>query len=290
MMFATPSPMHQHQQSSFTSPPSAATAASPFTPVRPSPLSPRRASTTSRPLTMTTTSPTSPSPSQFQFQFQFQFQPHQNQDPSATTPTANASATANSQWSPSLVPSPQPQHPSPSQSYAHRYATKISNPLAHQPRSYTASSSPTARSTRRNAFLNRIKRERDAGRFDSRGEQLALMEHVAEEKRWGEAMRRRAEGLSEGLDVVDVDVDGEVDGGLGEDHGLSIEDELALDEYLRQEDAAQMGPWGPDLAAAPGQGNGYGAGSKDAGSFSDEEYDDIFMDLAQPSQDMDMSG
>lgn len=65
-------------------------------------------------------------------------------------------------------------------------------------------------------------------------------------------------------------------------------DEAALDEYLRQEDAAQMGPWGPDLAAGPGQENG--SGPTDAGSFSDEEYDDIFMDLALPSQDMDMSG
>lgn len=182
--------------------------------------------------------------------------------------------------------------------------------MAHQPRAYTASSSSTARSTRRNAFLNRVKQERDAGRFETRGEQLALMEHVAEEKRWGEAMRRRAEGLFAGLDDGGVDVDADVDGNVG-DEGLSVEgtlffslfsflflyewfvltfvlDEVALDEYLRQEDATQTGPWGPDLAP-PGQGGG-GFGPKDPGSFSDEEYDDIFMDLAQPSQDMDMSG
>ncbi|KAI9041220.1 uncharacterized protein KD926_007174 [Aspergillus affinis] len=322
MMFATPMPQQ------FV----------PFTPVRPSPLSPRRANTTpSRPMTTTTaaapaSSPTSPSPSQFSFQpqFQFQFQPT---DPSATTSTGTANPSpcpitnTNTQWSPSPSPStatafafsPQqtPTSPSPrtaQPTYAHRYATKISNPLSNQPRSYTASSSPTARSTRRNAFLNRIKQERDAGRFENRGEQLALMEHVAEEKRWGETMRRRAERLAAG--GLDLDFEGDVAQDEEQEVELSVEgtvslsppisfpsglsltfvfsdlDEIALEEYLRQEDAAHMGPWGSDHAAAmnPGQGGGYN-GSKDAGSFSDEEYDDIFMDLAQPpSQDMDMSG
>ena len=55
-----------------------------------------------------------------------------------------------------------------------------------------SSASPSAR---RNLFLNRVKRDRDDGRFGDRGEQLVLMEHVAEEKRWGEVMRRRAEEM-----------------------------------------------------------------------------------------------
>ncbi|KAK1145570.1 hypothetical protein N8T08_004128 [Aspergillus melleus] len=299
----------------------------PFTPVRPSPLSPRRANTTtSCPMTLTTTatasSPTSPSPSQsqsqsqfpFHPQFQFQFQPEQPAGPFALTSTSSSPSPSHSTSTTAFTFSPHQTPTSPSSprtatsTYAHRYATKISNPLLNQPRSYTASSTPTARSTRRNAFLNRIKRERDAGRFENRGEQIALMEHVAEEKRWGEVMRRRAERLAMGELDLDYDYeggDGDGDGDGAEDEGqgqeeveLSVEDEIALEEYLRQEDAAHMGPWGPgsgsDHAAAtdPSQiGQGGYNGSKDAGSFSDEEYDDIFMDLAQPpSQDMDMSG
>ncbi|KAH8426998.1 uncharacterized protein LDX57_004719 [Aspergillus melleus] len=302
MMFATP----MHQQ--FV----------PFTPLRPSPLSPRRANTTtSRPMTTTTTtasSPTSPSPSQsqsqFHFQPQFQFQPKQPTDPftlPSTSPSPSHSAFTFSPHQTPTSPSPRTSTATAPSTYAHRYATKISNPLHNQPRSYTASSTPTARSTRRNAFLNRVKRERDAGRFENRGEQLALMEHVAEEKRWGEVMRRRAERLAMGELELDYDYEGEGSGGgdvaegEGQEVELSVEDEIALEEYLRQEDAAHMGPWGSGsgsdhaVATDPGQlgqlGQGGNNGTKDGGSFSDEEYDDIFMDLAQPpSQDMDMSG
>jgi hypothetical protein len=60
----------------------------------------------------------------------------------------------------------------------------------------------------------------------------------------------------------------------------------ALDEYLEQEYALEM-----DFLERiqPAQNSVQGIA---ASSFSDDEYDDIFMDLADPSppQDMDMSG
>lgn len=68
---------------------------------------------------------------------------------------------------------------------------------------------------------------------------------------------------------------------------LVSEEELrALDEYLAEEQAMEMGMMGS--GSHPGHG--------ERTSFSDDEYDDIFMDLADripPSssgQDMDMSG
>lgn len=74
--------------------------------------------------------------------------------------------------------------------YAQRYAAKISSPLRN-----ISSISPAAREKRRDIFLSRVKRDREAGRFDARGEQLMMMEYVAEQKQWGEAMRRDAEGI-----------------------------------------------------------------------------------------------
>lgn len=177
-------------------------------------------------------------------------------------------------------------------------------------------------------FLNRVKRDRDDGRFGDRGEQLVLMEHVAEEKRWGEVMRRRAEEM---MGVVEEEEEEGYANGYGMSNFLPAlrwlmmrvltntylddVDAYALDEYL-QEQAAEMerleclsqqpqpqqhhhhGVF--DSGAPAGRGNG-GMNI----SFSDEEeYDDLFMDLAghdggpdipgssgvfAHSQDMDMS-
>lgn len=44
-------------------------------------------------------------------------------------------------------------------------------------------------------FLSRVKRDREAGRLDARGEQLMMMEYMAEQKQWGEIMSRRADGI-----------------------------------------------------------------------------------------------
>lgn len=49
--------------------------------------------------------------------------------------------------------------------------------------------------------MNRIKQDRDAGRFEARGEQFVLMEDVAEERRRREAMERRAERIMRGFGI-----------------------------------------------------------------------------------------
>lgn len=97
-----------------------------------------------------------------------------------------------------------------SPTYAQRYAT-LSNPLNNASRTYATSTSPSARTTRRTIFLNRVKAGRDTERFENRGEQLMMMEHVAEQKQWGELMRRRADGLMEAYQL-DEDAGEDMDG------------------------------------------------------------------------------
>ncbi|PYH41343.1 uncharacterized protein BP01DRAFT_360460 [Aspergillus saccharolyticus JOP 1030-1] len=169
--------------------------------------------------------------------------------------------------------------------FATRFASQIANPLTNAAsrtnRTYTGTSvSPAARNTRRNAFLNRIKRDREDGRFENRGEQLVLLEHVAEQRRWGEAMRRSA--VDEFEFAGGIGMDGQEDEAELPDEGEGGSD--ALDEYILELERD---------GAADAQGR-FNAG--EGSSFSDEEYDDIFMDLAGDtevgmvhSQDMDMS-
>ncbi|OJK05195.1 hypothetical protein ASPACDRAFT_38765 [Aspergillus aculeatus ATCC 16872] len=172
--------------------------------------------------------------------------------------------------------------------FAARYAAQIANPLANaaarSTRPYTGTSaSPAARTTRRNAFLNRVKRDRADGRFENRGEQLVLLEHVAEQKRWREAMRRSAVSeLGPGWDGLVEEEETERD-----DEGAGAEMD-ALDQYLLEQERGAF--------AEVGVESGFDAPAG-SGSFSDEDYDDIFMDLAGEtemegfahSQEMDMS-
>ncbi|KAL2803079.1 hypothetical protein BJX63DRAFT_425585 [Aspergillus granulosus] len=235
----------------------------PWTPTRPSPLSPRGSSASAT--TAITTTPIQ----QPQLQTQsppslFTFYPSP-----ASSPLRGPSDTTATSTSPN---------------YATRYTTTISKPLlAHSTkRTFTASNTPAARSARRNAFLNRVKQDRNTGRFEARAEQLAFMEGVAEQKEWDERMRRRAEVEALLPWEFGLEDEEEMYNGLPEDAEIQ-----ALDEYLEQEHALEM-----DLLEQmqhPPQDHTQGNA---AASFSDDEYDDIFMDLADPSpsQDMDMSG
>ncbi|GFG25213.1 hypothetical protein IFM61606_05147 [Aspergillus udagawae] len=188
-----------------------------------------------------------------------------------TNSTATATATTRS--------SPFSSRSRTSPTYAQRYAT-LSNPLNNASRTYATSTSPSARNTRRTVFLNRIKADRDAGRFENRGEQLMMMEHVAEQKQWGELMRRRADGLMEAYQLNE-DVREDMD-------GIDDADVRALDEYVSEEQAMETA-----LLETVHVPFGKTERTHDASSsFSDEEYDDIFMGLADQvpqSQDMDMS-
>ncbi|KAL4873498.1 hypothetical protein BDV12DRAFT_79372 [Aspergillus spectabilis] len=289
----------------------------PWTPARPSPLSPRRPS--SSPATTITTTPIqqpqfSQSPSSL-----FTFSPSPSPSPSridhSTTTISSRTRTSN--------PNSNPNATSPT--YATRYKTTISNPLlAHSTkRTHNASASPAARSVRRNAFLNRVKQDRESGRVEARAEQLAFLENVAEQKEWVEGMRRRADEIQArfGLGIEEEEY---LDGGMSSsrrlvyffqlDDGLvrslkltmiivATEAEIqALDEYLEQEHAFEMELLeGVESGPSPSNGNGQEHGIHQPGppnnttsSFSDDEYDDIFMDLADPSPpqdtDMDISG
>lgn len=119
-----------------------------------------------------------------------------------------------------------------------------------------------------------------------------LLEHANERKAWGEEMRRRAEGIVRGFGLDDVpDFEGQDEGegemgwegkGKGDD-----DDEAELDEYIRQERDMEMAL----LEGTPGMqvdGDGDGDGEAARSSFSDDEYEGIFMDLAD-TEGMDMS-
>ncbi|KAL4953841.1 hypothetical protein BDW69DRAFT_149849 [Aspergillus filifer] len=254
----------------------------PWTPARPSPLSPRRPSTAA-----TTTTPWMTPINQPQFQSPsstslFTFTPSPspsnkknqnlfNLDAQTTSPSTSSNFDANT-----ITTSPTPS--TQRSTYATRYTNIISNPLNKRP--LTSSSSPGARSVRRNAFLNRVKADRDVGRFEARSEHLAYIEGVAENKEYLEGMRRGAE-------------EAEVIEGEEEFENADDADILALDEYIAQERAAEM----ELLAQMEGADAQAQSDQAATASFSDDEYDDIFMDLADYSQpqsgrdmDMDMTG
>lgn len=59
-------------------------------------------------------------------------------------------------------------------------------------------------------FLNRVKNDRDAGRFEARGEQIMMMEHLADRRRWEEEMSHDMDSVV-GEFEVDVEEDGDGD-------------------------------------------------------------------------------
>lgn len=69
---------------------------------------------------------------------------------------------------------------------------------------------------------------------------------------------------------------------------LDEADPSALDEYISQEEALEMALRETSMAQGHRQ---YPVHNEHRASFSDDEYDDIFMTISDPapSQDMDMS-
>ena len=182
-----------------------------YTPARSSPLAPAP------------TWPMSPSPKRDAHNQPLNLSPTPDFSPTATasrqhqTPQTTAPATHSVSSSRTRT--------TPTTTYAQRYANTISNPLAAQrhnqratTRAHPASTSPSSRHKRRTLFLNRIKQERDAGRFENRAERFQLLEHVAERREWGEKMRRWAEEIVQGFGEeeqtgeMDMDMDSERDG------------------------------------------------------------------------------
>ncbi|KAJ5749183.1 uncharacterized protein N7511_010879 [Penicillium nucicola] len=162
-----------------------------------------------------------------------------------------------------------------------RYNDTIANPLKNAP--------SLARSKTRKMFLNRVRNERDSGRFEARGEQMMRMECLADRRRWEESMAADGE--------VMAGFDGEFEG-MGEDDMLpdsSVEmDEL--DEFILQEEALEMALRETQGAPVSGRVGALRGGDGGRIPFSDDEYDDIFMGLSDSQfeggnggQDMDMS-
>lgn len=55
-------------------------------------------------------------------------------------------------------------------------------------------------------FLNRVRNDRDEGRFEARGEQMMHMEHLADRRRWEESMAREGEVAEPEIEEEDDDM------------------------------------------------------------------------------------
>ncbi|CRL17774.1 unnamed protein product [Penicillium camemberti] len=187
----------------------------------------------------------------------------------STTPTSSSNPFFIQPQTPASPSSPTRQKPK----YEARYASTIANPLQ--------GATGLARSKTRKMFLNRVRHERDDGRFEARGEQMMRMEHLADRRRWEESMARDGEGVVGGFE--------------GDEDDMLPDDADLLDEFISQEEAMEMALMethsGVPARVGDLRSNGPGV------LFSDDEYDDIFMGLPEPlgnqcesqSQDMDMS-
>ncbi|KAK2782196.1 hypothetical protein FQN52_001034 [Onygenales sp. PD_12] len=267
-----------------------------FLPSHPSPLSPRRNANmnmnlspiTPRPISMSpanphrsnkpTTSPSSP--------FTSPPQPSTSASPFSLSPTATTTR--------SPPPNPTTKQQS---SYATRYLTTIHNPSAAIARQHASSLEK-----RRDVFLNKVKRDRDAGRFDARGEQIQRMDYLKQRRRYQEAIMRSAPDLD-----VDLDLD---EGGMGvrdemvfeeggEGMGMMEErgrgrwgeedNDRILDEFISQEEeefqAFLEQLENPSQPQAQTQQQLHQQHSPEGSQYDDEEdYDHIFVDLLDHDQ------
>lgn len=189
---------------------------------------------------------------QCQYSYNYRYAPMQSSPLAMSSSSSNPFATQQPQpASFSFQPQPQLQSQTQAQAqpqgqsqqtgssyYATRYTNTIANPLASRRAGKTAgagaagtgrgkggATSPEARAHRRTLFLNRIKQDRDAGRFEARGEQFVLMEDVAEERRRREAMERRAERIMRGFGI-------EEEQGFNLDEGMFFLSFLGLSSFI----------------------------------------------------------
>ena len=98
----------------------------------------------------------------------------------------------------SSIMSPTSPSPSTRPKYSERYASQIANPMK--------TSNSLVRSKTRKMFMNRVKNERDSGRFEARGEQMMMMEHLADKRRWEESMARDAAGVMQEFEAEEDDM------------------------------------------------------------------------------------
>ncbi|OQD77814.1 hypothetical protein PENDEC_c002G04850 [Penicillium decumbens] len=246
-----------------------------FSPSRPSPLGLHSSNIATPPWTMG--SPTrAGQPQKPSFDRNTQSSPvfptfsihNENQPQQQTSPVLFGASTSFFPQQSSIM-SPSSPSPSTRPKYSERYASQIANPMK--------ASNSLVRSKTRKMFMNRVKDDRDCSLFEARGEQMMMMEHLADKRRWEESMARDAAGVTQEFEAE-------------EDNMLPDEaDAHALNEFISEEEAMQM------AMQETMRSNDQQCQSQRArpnASFSDDEYDDIFMtisDPAQSNQDMDMS-
>ncbi|EGC43496.1 conserved hypothetical protein [Histoplasma capsulatum var. duboisii H88] len=137
-----------------------------------------------------------------------------------------------------------PSRTLPRQSYAERYANQIRNPAAK------LACQRGSREKRLGSFLNKVKHDRDEGRFEARSDQIQRTNYLAQLRRYQETLARSAPDFGplmeeEEEEDVKVDDDGMVfdEGiqGIGvgarwkKDRGVGFEDERILEEFISEE-------------------------------------------------------
>lgn len=129
-------------------------------------------------------------------QFNIQTEPIQRHAQNLTSPVP-LNMNMNTTFAPTFNTPSSPSSPSRKPKFEARYAATIANPLK---------TTGLARSRTRKMFLNRVRNDRDEGRFEARGEQMMHMEHLADRRRWEETMAREGEVAEPGIEEEDDDM------------------------------------------------------------------------------------
>ncbi|CRG85918.1 hypothetical protein PISL3812_02921 [Talaromyces islandicus] len=139
-------------------------------------------------------------------------------------------------------------------------------------------------------FLNRVKQDRAASRFNARGESIMMMEHVSEQKDWRETMQRKADAIFqqyhlENGEMSDEDDDDNKNNAQQKDMDVDGDFEQYALEMQEQEMDALLENM--PVSTSP---------AKSVRSFCDEDENDAELEglfdqiVGDYSQDMDMSG
>ncbi|KAL1973964.1 hypothetical protein VTN31DRAFT_5524 [Thermomyces dupontii] len=145
----------------------------------------------------------------------------------------------------------------------------------------------------RELFLNRVKHDRDTDRYNQRGEQLLMLEHINEQRQWVEKMRRSADNVFREYRLEELDPEQ-----IEEDDDSN---QINPDESMLDRDYDLTPPEDPEVQLPE-----RGAGQLTTSTFVERDeqeslysdgvdYDEIFLNLINGKQDsisgdVDMSG
>ncbi|KAI1934362.1 hypothetical protein LOZ04_005054 [Ophidiomyces ophidiicola] len=168
------------------------------------------------------------------------------------------------------APEPPFSPPSSPLSYAQRYTSRIAHPASRV-------TGRTSRDIRRNAFLNRVKQDRQSARFNAREDRMLWIEYITQKRRFEEEMARSAPRID---NVEDAMVEDErVGTAAGNEDWV---EEAALEEYLAQE--REYEAFAEEMERQLETDN-----ARSSSNDEDEYYDSIFTALASqcPSEVLD---